>query len=202
MRLFKLIPSALFAVASAAHAIEEPAYTVTRSHDVFEIRRYEPYIVAEVVVPGPADEAGNQGFRILAGYIFGNNKGSRTLDMTAPVTQTPAAATIPMTAPVTQAQGQGGYVVRFVMPRGSTLENLPEPVDARVELREASAKTVAVIRYSGFWSQANYEEHLAQLREALAKAGIATEGEPVLSRYDPPFTLPFLRRNEVWLTVR
>ena len=202
MRLFKLIPSALFAVASAAHAIEEPAYTVTRSHDVFEIRRYEPYIVAEVVVPGPADEAGNQGFRILAGYIFGNNKGSRTLDMTAPVTQTPAAATIPMTAPVTQAQGQGGYVVRFVMPRGSTLENLPEPVDARVELREASAKTVAVIRYSGFWSQANYEEHLAQLREALAKAGIATEGEPVLSRYDPPFTLPYLRRNEVWLTVR
>ena len=107
-----------------------------------------------------------------------------------------------MTAPVTQTPVSGGHLVQFVLPKGVTLESAPEPLDPRVKLRLVPAGDWAVIRYSGTWSQSNYEEHLAQLKEALDKAGVATQGEPVLARYNAPFTPWFLRRNEIWLAVR
>ena len=190
----------------AVQAIDEPTYTVVQKTEVFEVRKYEAYLVAEVLVPGPASEAGNQGFSLLGGYIFGKNKGERKLEMTAPVTQTPAAQPAPpvkldMTAPVTQAAPPGGFLVQFVMPKGYTLATLPEPLDARVKLREVPGKNVAVIRFSGSWSQSLYEQQLQVLRSALAAAGMATTGEPVLSRYNSPFSLPFLRRNEIWLSL-
>ena len=190
----------------AVQAIDEPTYTVVQKTEVFEVRKYEAYLVAEVLVPGPASEAGNQGFSLLGGYIFGKNKGERKLEMTAPVTQTPAAQPAPpvkldMTAPVTQAAAPGGFLVQFVMPKGYTLATLPEPLDARVKLREVPGKNVAVIRFSGSWSQSLYEQQLQVLRSALAAAGMATTGEPVLSRYNSPFSLPFLRRNEIWLNL-
>ena len=188
----------------AVQAIDEPTYTVVQKTEVFEVRKYEAYLVAEVLVPGPASEAGNQGFSLLGGYIFGKNKGERKLEMTAPVTQTPAAQPAPpvkldMTAPVTQAAAPGGFLVQFVMPKGYTLATLPEPLDARVKLREVPGKNVAVIRFSGSWSQSLYEQQLQVLRSALAAAGMATTGEPVLSRYNSPFSLPFLRRQEMSL---
>jgi hypothetical protein len=185
-----------------AHAIDEPSYTVVQTNDVFEVRQYMPYLVAEVVVPGPVNEAGSQGFNLLGGYIFGKNKGERKLDMTAPVTQQAAPPVkLEMTAPVTQAVTPGGFLVQFVMPKGYTLATLPEPLDARVKLREVPGNRVAVIRFSGSWSQSTYEEHLQKLRSALAAAGMATTGEPVSSRYNSPFSLPFLRRNEIWLNL-
>ena len=147
----------------------------------------------DVVMPvrkqgtGPADEAGNAGFRILAGYIFGGNQGARQLAMTAPVTQ---------------AADASGMRVQFVLPRGVTLETAPEPLDPRVQLREVPASQWAALRYSGTWSQANYDEHLALLKTTLAKEGVATQGEPVLARYNAPFTPWFLRRNEIWLALR
>jgi hypothetical protein len=167
-----------------------------------EIRRYAPYVVAEVLVTGPADSAGNQAFPILAGYIFGKNKGDRKFAMTAPVTQTAAPVTLEMTAPVTQAAAPGGFVVQFVLPKGVTLESAPEPLDPRVRLREVPASKLAVIRFSGFWSQSNYDEHLSQLTAALQAAGLGWAGEPVYSRYNAPFTPWFLRRNEIWLALR
>ena len=188
-----------------AHAIEEPAYTVVQKTELFEVRQYAPYLVAEVIVPGPASEAGSQGFSLLGGYIFGKNKGERKLNMTAPVTQTPLEPGPPvkleMTAPVTQASAPGGFAVQFVMPKGYTLATLPEPLDARVKLREVLGQRVAVIRFSGSWSQSAYEAQLRVLRAALATAGIQTQGEPVSSRYNSPFSLPFLRRNEIWLNL-
>lgn len=185
-----------------AHAIDEPTYTVLQTNDVFEVRQYTPYLVSEVVVPGPVNEAGSQGFNLLGGYIFGKNKGERKLDMTAPVTQQAAPPVkLEMTAPVTQAVTSGGFLVQFVMPKGYTLATLPEPLDARVKLREVPGSRVAVIRFSGSWSQSTYEEHLQTLRSALAAAGMATTGEPVSSRYNSPFSLPFLRRNEIWLNL-
>lgn len=159
-----------------------------------------PYVVAQVLVAGDAQEAGNQAFRILAGYIFGKNKGERKFEMTAPVTQTEVPVKLEMTAPVT-LPAPGGYLVQVVLPRGVTLASAPEPLDPRVQLREVQGLRVAVIRYSGFWSQANYDEHLAKLQEALRAAGLPWTGEPTLSRYDPRFTSWFLRRNEIWLTV-
>ena len=184
-----------------AMAIEEPSYDVVQRLDGAEVRQYAPYVVAQVSVAGEAREAGNQAFRILAGYIFGKNKGERKFEMTAPVTQTEVPVKLEMTAPVTQTPAPGGYLVQFVLPRGVTLASAPEPLDPRVQLREVPAARVAVIRYSGFWSQANYDEHLAKLREALRAAGLPWTGEPTLSRYDPPFTPWFLRRNEIWLAV-
>jgi len=184
-----------------AGAIEEPKYTVVRQYDGFEIREYAPYLVAEVVVPGPAEEAGNQGFRILAGYIFGKNRGERKISMTAPVAQTPAPAMIEMTAPVSQAAVKGGYVVQFTMPGEYTLETLPEPLDPQVKLREVSGGRFAVIRYSGTWSERNYQEHLEKLERGIEAAGLRTTGSPIYSRYNAPFVPWFMRRNEIWLKL-
>ena len=141
-----------------------------------------------MLVSGPADTAGNEAFPILAGYIFGKNKGARKFDMTAPVTQAVVPARLEMTAPVTQAAAAGGYVVQFVLPKGVTLASAPEPIDPRVQLREVPSSRVAVIRDSGFWSQSNYDEHLGKLQAVLRAAQVGWTGEPTLSRYDAPFT--------------
>ncbi len=185
-----------------SHAIEEPDYEVIKKFANVELRQYAPYVVAEVVLDATADDAGNRAFPILAGYIFGKNKGEKTFAMTAPVTQTAAPMRMDMTAPVTQAAVAGGMRVQFVLPKGVTLATAPEPVDARVQLRLVPAATWAVIRYSGSWSQSNYQEHLDALKAALQTAGVATQGEPVLARYNAPITPWFMRRNEIWLAVR
>ena len=192
----------LTAMPLLSHAIQEPDFVVTKKFDNIELRQYAPYVVAEVVLNATADEAGNQAFPILAGYIFGKNKGEKKLAMTAPVTQTAAPVRLDMTAPVTQAAVAGGMLVQFVLPKGVTLATAPEPIDPRVNLRLVPAATWAVIRYSGTWSQSNYQEHLDQLKTALETAGVATRGEPVLARYNPPFTPWFMRRNEIWLALR
>ena len=192
---------AVAAAVPAAHAIEEPAFTVERQYADFEVRAYVPVLVAEVTVAGPAEDAANQGFRILAGYIFGKNKGSREIAMTAPVTQTPEPTKIAMTTPVTQAAAEGGYTVQFTMPATFTLATLPEPLDARIRLKELPGKRYAVIRYSGFWSDSNYHTHLEKLEQAAQEAGVATRGAPVYARYDAPWVPWFLRRNEIWLQV-
>jgi hypothetical protein len=202
MRRFLLF-LVLAAMPLFSHAIEEPDHEVIKSlGSGVELRRYAPYVVAEVVLGATAEEAGNQAFPILAGYIFGKNKGEKKFAMTAPVTQSAAPARMEMTAPVTQSAAPGGMRVQFVLPKGVSLATAPEPTDPRVQLREEPASARAVIRYSGTWSQANYEEHLALLKSTLDNAGVATQGEPVLARYNAPFTPWFLRRNEIWLALR
>ena len=205
MRRFLLLLT-LSAMPLLSHAIEEPDHEVIRKFDNVELRHYPPYVVAEVVLDTPPEDAGSQAFPILAGYIFGKNKGEKKFAMTAPVTQTAASAPAPvrmeMTAPVTQAAVAGGTRVQFVLPKGVTLATAPEPIDPRVQLRVMPAATWAVIRYSGTWSQTNYLEHLGELRASLDAAGVATQGEPVLARYNAPFTPWFMRRNEIWLALR
>lgn len=192
---------ALLLVPVMSQAIEEPGYEVLQKlGDSVEIRRYAAYVVAEVLIAGPPDEAGNKAFPILAGYIFGNNKGERKFEMTAPVTQT-SPVKFAMTAPVTQNEAEGGTLVRFVLPKGVTLSTAPEPIDERVKLREVVGHTLAAIRYSGFWSQANDAEHFEQLSAALRAAKFTWAGEPVIARYNAPWTPWFLRRNELWLNL-
>ena len=192
----------LFSYTMPSHATEEPDYQVVQKlADDIEIREYGTYAVAEVLVKGAAADVGNTAFPILAGYIFGKNKGERKLEMTAPVTQTAEPVKLEMTAPVTQTAASGGFIVQFVLPKGVTVATAPEPTDERVKLRDVDPQRVAVIQYSGFWSDDNYNEHLAQLEAALRKANLATVGEPVYSRYNAPFTLWFLRRNEIWLPL-
>jgi len=204
MRISKLILPLAFALITApmpTHAIEEPAYEVTRKLGDIEVRQYAPYVVAEVLVAGSATEAGNKAFRILAGYIFGQNRGEKKLAMAAPVTQTAAPVKLEMTAPVSQRAAPGGYLVQFVLPKSVTLATAPEPMDQRVALRQVQPMRVAVIRFSGFWSDANYNKHLAQLEGTLREAGVQWASEPIYSRYNSPFTPWFLRRNEIWLQL-
>jgi hypothetical protein len=189
----------LITFAMPSRATEEPDYQVVRELAGVEVRQYAAYTVAEVVVAGPAGEAGNQAFPILAGYIFGKNKGEKKFAMTAPVTQVAAPVKLEMTAPVTQTAAPGGFLVQFVLPKGVTVASAPEPLDARVQLREVVPSRVAVIRYSGFWSDSNYNEHLAKLQAALRAADLTWTGEAVYSRYNAPFTPWFMRRNEIWL---
>ena len=194
----------LFALATLSmpsHAVEEAEYRVVGTLPGIELRQYAAYTVAEVVVGGSAEEAGSQAFPILAGYIFGKNKGERKLAMTAPVTQAAVPVKLDMTAPVTQVAAPGGFLVQFVLPKGVTAASAPEPLDPRVQLRDVMPAEVAVIRYSGFWSDSNYDEHLARLETGLRAAGVAWEGEPIYSRYNAPFTPWFLRRNEIWLRL-
>jgi hypothetical protein len=187
------------AIAMPSHATEEPVYQVVRQLADIEVRQYAGYAVAEVVVPGPASDAGNQAFPILAGYIFGKNKGERKFAMTAPVTQSAVPVKLEMTAPVTQSAAPGGFLVQFVLPKGVTAASAPEPLDAQVKLRDVLPAQVAVIRYSGLSSESNYSEHLAKLQAALRAADLTWEGAPVYSRYNAPFTPWFMRRNEIWL---
>lgn len=148
-RLFTL--SLLATVHAASMAIEEPDFDVVLQLDGndVELRRYAPYVVAQVRVDGPADRADSEGFRALAGYIFGKNKGERRLEMTAPVTRA--------AAPVARTPDADAYVVQFVLPRGVTLATAPEPIDPRVQLHEVPSRLVSAIRYSGTWSQSNYD---------------------------------------------
>lgn len=197
--LIALLGAAL-AASTPAMAIEKPSYRVVERQEDFEIREYAPYLVAETVVGGSREEAGNAGFKILAGYIFGKNRGERKIAMTAPVTQAEPSK-LAMTAPVAQAGQAGRWTIQFMMPSPYTLETLPEPLDPAISFREVPARRVAAHVYSGTWSASRYEEHLATLRAALAKAGLTAVGEPIWARYDPPFMPWFLRTNEILLEL-
>jgi len=199
-----VVRSAVFLVlllAGSAMATEEPKYTVRSRSENFETRDYPKILVAETLVEADFEDAGNRAFRILADYIFGNNKLKRKMDMTAPVSQRASSEKIAMTAPVSQVKGQNGFLVQFTMPANYTIETLPEPIDPRVQIRELAARTVAVYEYSGSWSESRFKEKLAHFRSELKKAGITPIGEPVFARFNSPFTLWLLRRNEIWFEV-
>lgn len=182
-------------------AIEEPSYVVESKTDDYEIRAYSTIIVAETKVKAAFEDAGNEAFRILADYIFGNNKAQAKIAMTGQVSQAKSEK-IAMTAPVSMKQEETGFVVRFTMPKKFTLETIPQPNDERVKIRQIPARKVAVLRYSGTWSEKRYTEKLALLLAALKKDGLKTAGVPVFARFNPPFWPPwFLRRNEIWIKI-
>ncbi len=183
-------------------AIEEPQYSVVEADGDFEIRRYQPYIVAEVTVDGSMRETGNSAFRILAGYIFGNNRSNTEMNMTAPVESREGGERMNMTAPVeTVPDGDGSYVYSFVMESRYTLDTLPVPVDPRIRIREVPARTMAVHSFSGRWTDGNYERNEAALFTSLRDRDLVTVGEPVFARYNGPFTPSFMRRNEIMIEI-
>ena len=178
-----------------AMASDEPAYSVELKEGDFEIRRYEPMLAAEVTVPGERSSAINQGFRLLADFIFGNNTSKSKIEMTAPVTQQPSEK-IAMTVPVTQEPAGAEWKVRFIMPAKFTAETLPVPNDQRVRIIAEPAKRFAVIRFSGWSSDANLSDHRSQLEAWVTAKALPTAGPPIAAFYNPPWSLPFLRRNE------
>ena len=172
-----------------------------RFDDGFEIRRYASQIIAETLVEADFKDAGNIAFGRLFKYISGENRTQQDIPMTAPVSQTQPSEKIPMTAPVSTQKTAEYYAVSFLLPSKYTLETAPEPLDNRVVLKEISAHTAAAIRYSGTWSQSRYEQKKNLLKDFIAAKNLVPTGEPVFARYDPPFQLWFLRRNEVIIPV-
>ena len=202
MRLMMMGATALLAVmATTAMAIEEAAYAVEIADDDFELRTYEPQIVAEVVIKDDFQDAGNRAFRPLFRYISGDNASREDIAMTAPVSQEKRGEKIAMTTPVGQRAEADGWAVSFMMPADYTMDTIPEPTDPSVSWREIPPHRMAVVRYSGRWTERNYVEHLEELQEWVTEQGLQVVGEPVWARYNGPFMPWFMRRNEILLPI-
>lgn len=194
----------LLALSATVAALEKPEYEIIAETDEYEIRRYAPYIVAETVVEGSFDEAGDDAFRILAGYIFGGNQAGAKMRMTAPVESRPSdeGVQMNMTAPVLSSEDDAKrFTYGFVMEKKYSLDTLPEPNDSRVSFRQVSSRYVAARRYSGRWTEKNYDSNKQALVEALKEDGVVAIGAPLLARYNPPIMPWFMRRNEILLEV-
>jgi len=203
MRLVAVfVAAAALTFAPVVMAIEEAPFSVVESQDRFQLREYQPYAVAETVVEGSFETAGNEGFRRLVRYIGGANQGKREISMTAPVEQTEAGEKIAMTAPVEQRAEGNRWRIGFVLPAEYTAENAPVPDDRSIEVRTVPGRLMASVRYSGRWTRANYDENLAALRAWVAQKGWTVAGEPLWARYNPPMLPWFLRRNEILLPVK
>ena len=180
--------------------VEQARYQIVDRNDNTEIREYPSAIVAETEVSGDRNEAISQGFRTIADYIFGNNTSAQKVAMTAPVTQQ-RVGELAMAAPVTQ-QGDGlTWRVRFFMPAGLTIETLPRPNNPNVKLKELSGKRFAVTRFSGVASQESLKLHTEELNRFVRGKHLNALSSPAYAFYNPPWTLPFLRRNEVMVEI-
>ena len=191
--------------AGKAMATEEPKYSLIEKDGAFEVRAYDSKLIAEVVLDGEMSDATSAGFRLLADYIFGNNTApsgkSEKISMTAPVTVENRSEKIAMTAPVAIQSEQKGWRVWFVMPSHFSLATLPKPNNPLVVIKPIAAKRYAVVRFSGWVDDEKMQAKVKELSAWLAVKKLTSKGQPELARYNPPWTLPFLRRNEVMLEI-
>jgi hypothetical protein len=180
---------------------ETPKYSVLKKQNGIEIRQYPGYIQAEVTVDEKNYKSAiEKGFNLLAGYIFGNNISRQKIEMTTPV-QASQSEKIAMTTPVT-VTGASNFTVAFIMPAGYTLETLPQPKDNRVHFTQLPARSMAAIRFSGFFRQETIEKNKLRLGRWLDEQGIETEGDLIVAGYNPPWVPGFLARNEVLIQIK
>jgi len=182
-------------------ALEEAKYQILLKDGNYEIREYQSYLLAEVRLEGDMEDVGSQAFRPLFSYITGANTSQSKIAMTAPVSQESGRDKIKMTTPVSQERDQDQWLISFMMPAHYTLENIPLPEDPKVTIRRVPSRQMAVIRYSGFWSESNYMQHKTQLEGWINAQKLLPAGEPILARFNSPMTPWFLRRNEVQIPV-
>lgn len=202
LRIVACFAMGLCLAGAPALAIEQPAYTVESKDRDFEVRLYQPYLVAEVTTSGNQKQSVQAGFQKLAGYIFGGNHGRARIAMTSPVAQTPQGEKIAMTSPVTQTPADPGrWSVQFMMPGAYSLESLPRPNDPDIEFRQVPGRAMAALTFSGVANDRMYQEKSSALRQWVADQGLRGRGETVLAQYDPPWIPWFLRRNEVLLEL-
>jgi hypothetical protein len=199
--------------APIAMAIEEPSYEVIKKSENFEIRQYQNQLIAEVTVEGSMSEASSKGFKLVADFIFGNNqkqaKQSEKIAMTAPVIIEAQSEKIAMTAPVVveqkklQAQSDTRqWVFYFIMPSIYTMDTLPKPNNSQIQIKEVQAKKVAVIRFSGLVDDEKLALRTDELNTWIKNQNFTANGAPQLARYNPPWILPWWRRNEVMIPVQ
>ncbi len=202
MRLSIFTAFILFLTSFTVMAIEEPEFISIEKKDAFEIREDQPKLIAQVLVNGTFDSASSKGFRLLADFIFGNNKtneGSKKIDMTAPVVTRDASEKIDMTAPVVSEETERGWYISFNMPKQYSKDTLPIPNNPEVKIIEVPKEKFAVITFSGLVREKKYAEMLNLLNEEMRKRNLEPQGPAILARYNPPWTLPFLRRNELMI---
>jgi hypothetical protein len=179
---------------------ETPKYSVTQKQNEIEIRQYPAYIQAEVALEEKRYQAAiEKGFNILAGYIFGNNLAQQKIAMTTPVEVT-RSEKIAMTTPVT-VTGESSFRVAFIMPSAYTLQTLPQPKDRRVQIKQIPARSLAAIRFSGYFNEDTIQQNKQRLSQWLREKGIETEGDFIVAGYNPPWVPGFLARNEVLIQV-
>jgi hypothetical protein len=167
--------------------ISSPDYKVIKKERNIQVREYAPMILAEVQVLGDRKQAINQGFRALAGYIFGGNTLNKKMAMTAPVTQ--------------QKCG-GSWRIGFVMEKQYSLETLAQPLSKQVNIHTLSAKSFVVIRFNGLATDKNILKHTKKLQAYISANHLKAIDDPILAFYNPPWTLPFFRRNEVLIEIK
>ena len=186
--------------------VEEAAYTVLSKDDNFELRNYEPMVIVETTIDDDFDNAGNKAFRRLFAYISGNNISNSEIAMTVPViadqVETSPGTEIAMTAPVLQESSQGGWRYAFVLPADLTIDTAPEPVEDNVRLAQIPAMKVAVVQFSGFSSEESMQNKTSELNDWISANDLTPLSEPRWAGYNPPWTIPFLRRNEVMIDVQ
>jgi hypothetical protein len=190
-------------------ATEEPKFSIIEKSEPFELRAYAPQLIAEVKVEGDLDTASSQGFRLIAAFIFGQNQVSEKISMTVPVgIETAQSTKIAMTVPVgieaskDSAKGINQWVFSFVMPSEYTMATLPKPLNPLVTIRELPAQKRAAITFSGFYNDAKVLEKTKALEEWIKSKQWQAIGSPQFARYNPPWSIPFMRRNEILITVR
>ena len=194
MRMIQIVGALVCLLGLSVHAYEQPKYQVIAEYSDYEIREYEPYLVAETLVDSTFDRSGGAGFRRLASYIFGENTSSAD-----------GSVKMNMTAPVARQKVPGDVEERhsywFVMEDKYDKETLPLPKDSRVQIREVPRRQMAALRYSGRINEANFLRHASRLEKLLEMDDYVSRGEPQAAVYNGPFTLPFMRRNEVLMEI-
>ena len=180
---------------------DEPKYQVLSDYGHIQIRQYPALVIAQTEVNADYKNSSSQGFQRLAGYIFGNNKKQQKMAMTVPVIQEQEAENMAMTAPVIQQKSGSVWLMAFVLPSEYSVATAPVPLDPAVLIKEIPGKKVAVIRYSGNLSEQGIEEKSEALKNWLDKQGYQAISSSRSAAYDPPWTLPFLRRNEVHIDI-
>jgi hypothetical protein len=191
----------LLVTGCAGNKVAEAKYTVVEKDGRFELRNYESQIVAETVVDADFEEAGNEAFKRLFSYISGNNKPAGKIAMTAPVSQRPVGVKINMSTSMRRKLEKDKWVVSFMMPSSYTMDTIPQPKDSRIVLRQMPARRFCAVSYSGRWTQENYRKYKIELENWMRRKKIKSAGEAIWARYNPPWTLWFLKRNEILYPV-
>ncbi len=185
-------------------ATDEPEFRLILKEDKFEIREYAPKIIAQIEIFGDFDDASSRGFKVLADYIFGNNTsndGNSRIEMTAPVEIEPISQKIDMTKPVLTEGNDNNWIVSFIMPNEFTLETLPKPNNKNIRIFSLPKEKYAVIVFSGLIRESSYQEKEKLLNKFIEEKKLKTLGEIKIARYNPPWTLPFFRRNELMIKI-
>lgn len=181
---------------------EQPEFEVLQSEGEFEVRKYAPQLIAKTTLEGGLDESSNDGFRVIANYIFGENLSGESVSMTAPVVQVPPSQQIAMTTPVVQSPSESGWTMYFIMPSKYTIDTIPKPKNDKVIIEELPSETVAINRYSGFFSEKKHQKKSHELLQWINSKGYRVISKPRSARYDPPWTIPFFRRHESQIKIK